>query len=286
MTGSADTNSPAPPSPSSSATSASSMMTAIDEDDPSMAGPPLPSTPPPTDVASRMTCYQADMKQLPKEVRNLIGGGLAGMVAKSVVAPFDRIKILYQISSAEFHIYKVPGVAWNIIQNEGISALWKGNTATMIRVFPYSGIQFMVFDRCKTFLLQEQEDEYRRQRAIDPKSPKPKWGISPVQSLYAGMIAGATSVLCTYPLDLTRAQLAVLRRNRHASNKGFLGVLVENYRNRGLPGLFRGIAPTMLGILPYSGIAFAFNEQGKRKVRGVVAVICYHVATSRDKQVI
>ena len=35
---------------------------------------------------------------LPKELRNLIAGGIAGMVAKSVVAPLDRIKILYQVS--------------------------------------------------------------------------------------------------------------------------------------------------------------------------------------------
>jgi hypothetical protein len=35
---------------------------------------------------------------------------------------------------------------------------------------------------------------------------------------------------------------------------------------QGVVGLFRGITPTLLGILPYSGIAFAFNEQGKRKV--------------------
>jgi hypothetical protein len=35
---------------------------------------------------------------------------------------------------------------------------------------------------------------------------------------------------------------------------------------QGVAGLFRGITPTLLGILPYSGIAFTFNEQGKRKV--------------------
>lgn len=36
---------------------------------------------------------------------------------------------------------------------------------------------------------------------------------------------------------------------------------------QGLVGLFRGITPTVLGILPYSGLAFAFNEQAKQKVR-------------------
>mmetsp|Transcript_6042 Transcript_6042/g.5942 ORF Transcript_6042/g.5942 Transcript_6042/m.5942 type:complete len:93 (+) Transcript_6042:97-375(+) len=39
--------------------------------------------------------YFDGLRQLPKEIRNIIAGGFAGMIAKSIVAPFDRIKILY-----------------------------------------------------------------------------------------------------------------------------------------------------------------------------------------------
>lgn len=173
-----------------------------------------------------------EVLKLPKELRNVFAGGIAGMIAKSFVAPFDRIKILYQISSAEFHIYNVPKVAYKIFQTEGLSALWKGNTATMIRVFPYSGIQFMVFDRCKTYLLREQEMRYVQRKTIDPNAPKPKWGLSPMESLSSGMLAGAISVCATYPLDLTRAQLAVLRRKHDAPNVKFWEVIGINYKNR------------------------------------------------------
>jgi solute carrier family 25, member 42 len=93
-----------------------------------------------------------------------------------------------------------------------------------------------------------------------------KWGLTPLESLLAGMVAGTVSVICTYPLDLARAQLAVLKKTS-TSNQGFVGVLKENYGRGGMAGLFRGISPTLLGILPYSGIAFALNEQGKQEVR-------------------
>ncbi|KAG7362812.1 mitochondrial carrier protein [Nitzschia inconspicua] len=207
--------------------------------------------------------------QWPKEIRNIIAGGLAGMIAKSVVAPFDRIKILYQVSSAQFHITHLPSIAKKIVETEGVKALWKGNTATLIRVFPYSGIQFMVFDRCKTFLLREQESQFLKEKAINPQTPKPKWGLSPIESLFAGMTAGAVSVIATYPLDLTRAQLAVLKTKKGPDNIGFAGALYGNYKNRGVLGLFRGITPTLMGILPYSGLAFAFNEQTKRKIQSM-----------------
>lgn len=187
----------------------------------------------PTILARPTSQLQEDMMKLPKEIRNIFAGGLAGMVAKTFVAPFDRIKILYQISSARFQITDVPSVAMRIIKQEGPTALWKGNSATMIRVFPYSGIQFMVYDRCKTFLLREQEIMYARQKAVDPKTPKPKWGLTPKESLFSGMIAGAISVLCTYPLDLTRAQLAVLRKQKdRKANMSFYRVITDNYRNR------------------------------------------------------
>ena len=176
--------------------------------------------------------FRDEIIKLPKEIRNIFAGGIAGMVAKSVVAPFDRIKILYQISSAEFHIYNVPSVAGKIVRNEGFSALWKGNFATMIRVFPYSGIQFMVFDRCKTLLLREQEMRYLKRKANDPSTPKPNWGLSPLESLTSGMLAGGVSVCATYPLDLTRCQLAVLRRKKDPTNLKFLQVIKLNYSNR------------------------------------------------------
>lgn len=213
--------------------------------------------------------YMPEIHQLPKEIRNIIAGGIAGMIAKSIIAPFDRIKILYQVSSAEFKITNVPRIAKRIVEEEGLSALWKGNTATLIRIFPYSGIQFMVFDRCKTYLLREQENNYLRQRATHPETPKPKWGLSPLESLSAGMAAGAVSVIATYPLDLTRAQLAVLKKEKSSSNVGFGTVLLNNYKNRGAVGLFRAITPTLLGILPYSGLAFSFNEQAKRKIQNM-----------------
>lgn len=90
------------------------------------------NTPP---SSTKMT--ESPLQTLPKEVRNLVCGGLAGMLAKSVVAPMDRIKIMYQVTSATFRLGDVPSVAYSIAQKEGWQALWKGNSVTMLRVFPY-----------------------------------------------------------------------------------------------------------------------------------------------------
>lgn len=227
-------------------------------------------------VSTKMTSEKNSpyFSTLSPPVRNILAGGIAGMAAKSVVAPIDRIKILYQISSLHFRIVDVPGVFRNIVRNEGFAALWRGNTATMVRVFPYAGTQFMIFDWWKTVFLEGRK-EGRIGRMSNEKNSEwygNKNQLSAVESLIAGSCAGAVSAIITYPLDITRAQLAVQKRNSGSGagammpSRGFVHALTGNYNKNGVTGLFRGIIPTLCGILPYSGIAFTMNEQTKAQV--------------------
>lgn len=215
-----------------------------------------------------------ERKSIPNEVKHLIAGGISGMLAKTIVAPIDRIKILYQVTATPFRLRDVPKVAMKICEEEGISALWRGNTATMVRVFPYAGIQFMIFNKIKEIFVDNSENEALKRSnanvndvilkriATKQRLDDKKWGMKPLESLFAGSMAGATSVLMTYPLDLTRAQLAVSKGN----GSGFVKVLCSNYSNGGVTGLFQGITPTLLGMLPYAGVAFTINEQSKRQI--------------------
>lgn len=42
-------------------------------------------------------------------LKRVVAGGLAGMLAKSVVAPVDRVKILFQVTNEKFSFKKVRG---------------------------------------------------------------------------------------------------------------------------------------------------------------------------------
>ena len=95
--------------------------------------------------------------------------GVAGMVAKTAVAPLDRIKILVQGQNKHYkHLGKIvflalfdkikftdllsnifPGVfpsLGKIIRTEGPVGLFRGNGAQMVRMFPYSALQFSSFE--------------------------------------------------------------------------------------------------------------------------------------------
>ena len=44
---------------------------------------------------------------------------------------------------------------------------------------------------------------------------------------------------------------------------GYTGAMREIVRTEGIPALFRGLKPTLLGIVPYAGLSFATFESLK-----------------------
>lgn len=68
------------------------------------------------------------------------------MCAKTAVAPLDRIKILLQAQSVHYKHLGVFGGLTAIVRQESLFALYKGNGAQMVRIFPYAATQFTSFE--------------------------------------------------------------------------------------------------------------------------------------------
>jgi solute carrier family 25 phosphate transporter 23/24/25/41 len=77
-----------------------------------------------------------------------------------------------------------------IIRREGILAFWRGNLTSLLHRFPYSGINFFVFEKLKG----------RATGGDDTKA-------SPSLRLACGAVAGSTACLACYPLDLIRTRM-------------------------------------------------------------------------------
>ena len=127
--------------------------------------------------------------------------------------------------------------------------------------------------------------------------------VSPLWDLIAGSMAGVTAVVLTYPLDVVRTRLAWAtdftpsstpststsslpspsigktaaspsaphpHPHPHPSAPSIRSELTRTFKQGGVVGLYRGVTPTLLGILPYAGLKFyfynslkvAYNQQG------------------------
>jgi solute carrier family 25 (mitochondrial phosphate transporter), member 23/24/25/41 len=89
-------------------------------------------------------------------------------------------------------------------------------------------------------------------------------------------MAGITSVVMTYPLDITRTRLSVqsssIIRPEHALTEplklpGMFPTIIQIYRKEGgIPALYRGLVPTVMGVAPYVGLNFAVYEHVRKMV--------------------
>jgi hypothetical protein len=182
-----------------------------------------------------------------KGFRLMLAGGVAGAVAKTCVAPLERIKMLLQIHGMTATAKsKSPGlskVTKEILMVDGPAGFWKGNVANVVRIIPTKGVLFAC------------NDQYREIFNVNSKNP------SPLRLIGCGAAAGMTSTVLTYPLDLVRSRLMMMSAgtsgSQHQQYTGIIDCFVKSYRGEGIRGLYGGLGPTMIGIIPYAGVSFA-----------------------------
>ncbi|KAJ7559694.1 hypothetical protein O6H91_04G096900 [Diphasiastrum complanatum] len=203
-------------------------------------------------------------ESMPTYVKELIAGGVAGGIAKTSVAPLERVKILFQTRYGNFQSLGVWRSLLCVSKTEGVGGLYRGNGASVLRVVPYAALHFMTYEQYRRWLIEKH----------------PFLATGPLVDLMAGSLAGGTAVLFTYPLDLARTKLAYQVANHSFSYtnqasgsisscsyqpyyRGIRDVLTTVYKDGGLRGLYRGVAPTLYGIIPYAGLKFYVYESLK-----------------------
>ncbi|KJE90615.1 EF-hand domain-containing protein, variant [Capsaspora owczarzaki ATCC 30864] len=138
----------------------------------------------------------------------------------------------------------------HIFKTEGLMGYFKGNGTNVIRMIPYSAVQFAAYEQYKKLLLTY---------------PSPVDDLNTPRRLFAGAMAGITSVCATYPLDLIRTRLSAQGEGPDRKYKGIYDCLRTILREEGgARGLFRGLSPTLMGVAPYVALNFTVYESIKR----------------------
>lgn len=216
-------------------------------------------------------------------IRTGVAGGFSGSAAKTLIAPLDRIKILFQTSNPEFLKYRgsFQGLILagrKIIANDGFFGLFQGHLVTLLRIFPYAAIKFVAYEQIRSVLIPNDLHELALRRFM------------------AGSLLGLMSVMFTYPLDLVRVRLAFETRTLHHNpphhqhqqfvdhKRGRLWLIIKQvylehpphkeldpnwlkYTRTKVPqwlvpllNFYRGFGPTILGMIPYAGVSFYTHD--------------------------
>jgi solute carrier family 25 protein 16 len=200
-----------------------------------------------------------------------------------MVAPLDRVKILFQASNPHFARYTgswfgVGAAMKDIYASEGVLGLYRGHSATILRIFPYAAIKFVAYEQIRAVIIPSRDKE------------------TPLRRLLSGSLAGVTSVFFTYPLEVMRVRLAFETRKDARSSLSQIIKHIYNERpppmrqvsgatsaqsgvaavqsvaqstlkavegitpKAGISNFYRGFSATIMGMLPYAGMSFLTHD--------------------------
>lgn len=170
----------------------------------------------------------------------LIAGGVAGAISRTATAPLDRLKVVLQVQTARARIMPAVKEIWR----EGrFLGFFRGNGLNVMKVAPESAIKFYTYEMLKEFIANGED----------------KSDIGTGGRLFAGGIAGAVAQTAIYPMDLVKTRLQTYSCEGGKVPK--LGALSKDILvQEGPRAFYRGLIPSLLGIIPYAGIDLAAYE--------------------------
>lgn len=189
-------------------------------------------------------------------IQDFLVGGISAAISKTCVAPIERVKLLLQNQDASAQIaadqrYKgIVDCFTRVAREQGITSMWRGNLANVIRYFPTQALNFAFKDTFKKYL--------------NPYNKKTQPGMFFIGNIASGGAAGASSLCFVYPLDFARTRLAVDigKSGSDRQFNGLLDCLVKIARSDGVLGLYRGFGISVMGIIAYRGAYFGLFDTG------------------------
>ncbi|KAJ0603593.1 putative mitochondrial carrier protein [Helianthus annuus] len=166
----------------------------------------------------------------------LLAGGVAGAISRTATAPLDRLKVSFAVQTTKTSI---GSTVKNIWKEGGASSFFRGNGLNVAKVAPESAIKFYVYEMLKEIIGKDDIGTFGR--------------------LLAGGTAGAVAQTAVYPMELvkTRLQTYVSEPGKFPS----LGKLSKDiWVHEGPRAFYKGMVPSLLGIIPYAGIDLAVYE--------------------------
>lgn len=201
--------------------------------------------------------------QLKRALVDATAGAISGGISRTVTSPLDVIKIRFQVQlepTSSWALLRrdlsVPSkytgmfqATKDIYREEGFRGFWRGNVPALLMVMPYTAIQFTVLHKFKTF-------------ASGSSKTEDHIHLSPYLSYISGALAGCAATVGSYPFDLVRTILASQGEPKvyPTMRSAFIDIL----RTRGFPGLYAGLSPTLVEIIPYAGLQFGTYDTFKR----------------------
>jgi len=176
---------------------------------------------------------------------DLLIGGSIGAVAKTVMAPVERIKLLMQTQDSNPLVLKgevkryssIADCFRRVLSEQGAIAFWRGNLVNCLRYAPQQG-SALAFNDLLNNLFPVYNTSTDFWKSFGTK-------------LASGGLAGAMANTICYPFDFARTRLASDLKGGKPQFKGITDCIFTTVRQQGITGLYTGWLVTCMGAFVY-----------------------------------
>ena len=173
-----------------------------------------------------------------------IAGSFAGIVNSFVAGPIEMVKLRLQAERNTGEASKPTQLVSRIYSKFGVSGLFRGLQATIIKEIPaYFGFFGAYETSCR--LLADSPYE----------SPT---NLSPPALVLSGAIGGLGYWVSCYPLDVIKTRIQNTDTNQKSAN--FIQNVKDIYSEMGFRGFYRGFSACLLRAVPSAAATFVVYE--------------------------
>lgn len=185
---------------------------------------------------------QVTAKQL---LNDLLLGGFVGAIAKTAMAPVERVKLLMQtmesnpdVISGKVKPFSGMGDCFTRVRaDQGMASFWRGNLVNCLRYAPQQGSALAFND-----VLNDLFPNY---------SSKTDFWKSFGVKLFSGGLAGAIANTICFPFDFARTRLASDVKKGKGQFNGIMDCIMSTVKSQGITGLYTGWSVTVAGAFVY-----------------------------------
>ncbi|KAJ2500097.1 mitochondrial FAD carrier protein flx1 [Coemansia sp. RSA 1972] len=187
--------------------------------------------------------------------------GIGGAVCSTLLLhPLDLVKIRLQVdtqSHTQATVGRAVRATRHIVHTDRVWGLYRGLSANLAGNCASWGLYFAWYTWIKDQMAHGHSSETRQGIST----------LSPAQHLVAGACAGALTQCVANPLWVVKTRVCTTSKNDPSAYKGLFDGLHKLARNEGWKGLYRGLAPGLLGV-GHGGLQFmAYEEMKRRRVQ-------------------
>ncbi|KAL7713790.1 hypothetical protein QTN25_008670 [Entamoeba marina] len=173
-----------------------------------------------------------------KQFQFMLGGAFAGVVSRTAVAPIDRMHTLLVARSDE----DSKKMFNDLITNEGILGLWRGNAVNCMKVAPTTAVKFFVTETLKRYARSYYES----------RSLKLPFTVN----FTIGALGAICSTFVSHPIDVIRTRMTI-ETSKVRKYDTFFGTASTIVKEEGISGLYQGLGFSLLSVTPFQAVNHA-----------------------------